>query len=685
MNDYRENISLGRRGLHYAASLVCFSIWLVGCQSRDSFESPPSNRSADESARQRNPLQSSLLEQADDGFWQLPWISLGNTDRCAAEINKRGIERIELQKIADHRQQSAVLQQLCTACPQITALSIRDWTLSSDDLRHLFRTLTHLRTLELSSVRLTASEDDNSIQHDWIPRQLAITKLFISGCHALDNDTVGKLLEATPKLEELSIREYWSTTGVYDGEGWPLNGLTQLRNLSITTSAGDEFIHRLLRDVPNLQALHLWDCAEITGSGWMPAHSMKELKIVRCPKVSDQAVRAIVKHAPWLESLLITSFEGVMRGDWDLTPLTKLRQLHVVGPELSGFPVAQALPSLKDLESLKIFTAGRSEQHALDFSTLTKLQSLSIRAAALSPEVLATLPTNLNSLHLEDCALTRWSLVKTLRDLPNLQSLRLHSNGEIVEHRADTDATTRVTWSFAAQQKLADVFVIDCPFVTDAFVSQIAGQCPNVESLSFWSNDQLTGKGWNLQQLRNLKSLELRSLESLENGLINQLPESLESLKIIRCPKMTGQGWHLASLPELSDLQIRNCVSLSTLGTRLPASMRALSVFECVNLKTGKLNYAGLEKLETLSFAECHQVNVDRLFAALPRHLLSLRRLNLTGCPNLTSTDWDLSPLRDTLHEIIYCEGEPSYVGGIDEANRQLLKKQLPDSKIIAL
>lgn len=83
-------------------------------------------------------------------------------------------------------------------------------------------------------------------------------------------------------------------------------------------------------------------------------------------------------------------------------------------------------------------------------------------------------------------------------------------------------------------------------------------------------------------------------------------------------------------------------------------------------------------RLESLLLTDCYKMDVKRMFKELPKYAASLRTLTLTGCESLQDSDWNMTPLNDTLEVLTYDEADPAYVGGLSKALGEQLKQQLP-------
>ncbi len=552
------------RALVMSSLFAC--LFISACQTRDAAESPGANRATDTDApKQREVKPTSLLTETGDKYFALSWLTLENADQCAAEINRRGITHIEINRIDASRTQSEVLRTLSSSCSGLAAISILNSTFSAEDLGQLLSNLPQLRVLRLSSCRLRTNES-NIGGAEWMSLQLGLRSLSISHCHGVENDSVARLLAMMPALEELHLADDAGGTGsIFDGEGWPFDRLTKLRRFSIASPTSDALIQQVLTELPALKSLELWDCQGMRCIGWPldKLSQIEELAFIRCENTKADSVSTILEYTPHLKSLRFHSYRDPDGGELDLTPLSELQDLSVRG---RGNKL-QGVESLVNLESLSMLSASSVEKRGFDFSPLTKLKELAIDGCVV--DQLGTLPLSLEALHIHGCSVSNTSVATMLHRLVNLQSLKLTSIYGGRGYETDPEAITGAGWDFTGLKNLQQLDLGNCRYINDRLVARIAEQLPSLESVRFANSQSLTGKGWGLQRLSNLKRLECNDLTQLENATIDQLPKSLELLKVSACPRMTGRNWDLASLPNLTNLEIQRC-SLTSLGVRLP-------------------------------------------------------------------------------------------------------------------
>lgn len=629
-------------------------------------------------------LSLSLLHESD-GTFSLPWLSIKNVDVHVAELNRRNVRRIELQRNND-RLHSELLRKICSGCQQLTHISIQDCVIETSAFCEMLSGLPELSELEMRSCRLTAADGSVAKSADLIlsePTQ--IVKLVITDGRGLDNDGMAAILTGMPELEELSVSDFVGPRAAISGKGWPFNRLTRLRKLTLKWAASDDIIRQAIREIPSLESITLSNCNELSTVGWLDSthEGIRELRFYDCDKLTDEHLGHVLAHTPNLKSFHLTRCDGVSGADLDLTPFSDLRELHLSGHQLDGQFVADALASLNKLESVALFGSLPHTGQAFDLSRQRHLKAATLRSSCR----LETLPESIETLSVDGARTTNSSIATMLGRLVKLQSLKLYDvRGS---YRKGAAQVTGAGWDFSANTELRNVELFFCKQLTDELFERMTRQATQLESLRVTSNDHLTGRNWKLERLANLHSIRLYGLKSLDNDIMKHLPTSIETLELWaerrKFPLLTGEGWDFTAYPNLTRLSLVGCKSLRSIGAGLPPALQELIVVGAPEFTASDLDFSMNDALEDLNFNDCFKLNVDRLFVTLPDSARSLRRLSLSGSPDLESTEWDLSPLGDTLQDLIYNESEPAYVGGIGEANLQRLQTQLPDCNIISL
>lgn len=147
------------------------------------------------------------------------------------------------------------------------------------------------------------------------------------------------------------------------------------------------------------------------------------------------------------------------------------------------------------------------------------------------------------------------------------------------------------------------------------------------DGLVAWPEDELRG-------MNRLRSLEIAHCKNLAGSSCEEvmLPLKLEKLKIEDCPR-------LVMIPQLStsleNLCIKSCNSLVELPSNLGnlAMLMMLSLSHCDGLAVLPDGMDGLGALKELEICSCP--GIETLPEGLLGRLANLRRLSVSGCPEL--------------------------------------------------
>ena len=641
--------------------------------------------------------------------------------------------------------QLSVLPKILRSCPQIEALTLDSWTLRLSDLAVAAQS-ENLQELSVISCIVVDGPGEEVNAAPSSLRKLRVTSC-LGGRETASNtgepnvawvETIdeqwAQLLAWTPNIEELSVSGSFRKEGSVIGKDWPLGSLAKLRTVYLGDYLQDSLVERILSDVPNLESLSL-SGDQLTGEAWLPTKlsSIRKLELYRCERISKEKLDGVFQSAPQLESFKLSAWYEPFVWDFDLSQAKNLRELSITGPRAKTQLSLKELPSLGKLESLTLCGLPPNALDGVDLSQLSNLQRLNISSFGATQEVLVKLPASLESLQLSGFSKSKSSTTNSeatfshlkalesfsfssgsleeelLESLPNsVQTLSLHHctvcNSTIATllsrldrlktlsltwvhggrgYESDPGVITGDGWDFACGDRLRTLDLSKCFYLKDELISQISEQLTGLESLKLSDQRHLTGRNWRLDRLSKLRSLDLRELPNLTNSSINQLPVSLESLRMEECENLTGEPWQLDRLSKLIELRIADCDSLRTLGDKLPSSLVTLNASHCPRLQCSGLDYSSFTQLQSFLMTDCYQFDVKRLFAELPQHASALRVLMLTGCESLTDSDWDMSPLQNTLQILTYDEAEPAYVGGLDKTLGEQLQAQLPDCVIV--
>eukprot|EP00873_Tetraselmis_striata_P042723 jgi/Tetstr1/462987/TSEL_007928.t1 len=301
-----------------------------------------------------------------------------------------------------------------------------------------------------------------------------------------------------------------------------------------------------------------------------------------------------------------------------LAGLTALRHLDLSGCWLLSGPGLRAglcrMPALTSLNLDDMSLLGRD---TLDEVMQLPLTSLSLaKCSSLSDEVMASLPPRLQSLSLEGCSqLTDAGVAALGRLASSMQRLDL----------------SRV-WQ-----------------LTDDALPAL-GALTALESLNLSFCDQLTAGGLtHLTGASCLTALDLHGCSNIgDAGVMALAPlRRMASLAVGGCPglnlaaayKLTKAGCvATAALPSLTSLRLTYGWGISDPGLEALSGLSALTELDLTedrNISDAGLAHLGALPLASLTLERCRYVSSAGLADLAPRLGASLRRLNLTGCPEI--------------------------------------------------
>lgn len=642
--------------------------------------------------------------------------------------------------------QLSVLPTILRGCPQIEALTLDSWTLRLSDLAVAVQS-ENLQELSVISCIVVGGPAEEVNAGRSSLRKLRVTSCLggreivsnagepnVAWVETIDQQWA-QLLAWTPNIEELGVSGSFRKEGAVVGKDWPLGSLVNLRTVYLGDYLQDPLVERILSEVPNLESLSLYG-GQLTGEAWLPTKlsSLRRLELYRCERISKEKLDGVFQSAPQLESFKLTGWHEPFVCDFDLSQAQNLRELSIRGPRAKTQLSLEGLPSLGKLESLtlgglppkaldgvdlsrlgnlqrlKISSFGATQKVLANlpaslkslelsgfsksksnttnseatFSHLNALESFSFSSGSLEEELLESLPNSVHTLSLDHCIIVSNSTIATLLSrLDRLETLSLTWMHGGRGYESDPGVISGDGWEFACGDRLRTLDLSKNFYLKDELISRISEQLTGLESLKLSDHRHLTGSNWRLDRLSKLRSLDLGKMPNLTNSSINQLPVSLESLRIEECENLTGEPWQLDRLSKLIELWVADCKSLRTLGDKLPNSLVTLNASHCPKLQCSGLDYSSFTQLQSFLMTDCYEFDVKRLFAELPQHARALRVLTLTGCESLTDSDWDVTPLRDTLQILIYNEADPAYVGGLNKTLGEQLQAQLPDCVIV--
>ena len=204
----------------------------------------------------------------------------------------------------------------------------------------------------------------------------------------------------------------------------------------------------------------------------------------------------------------------------------------------------------------------------------------------------------------------------------------LHSFGSIecltIEDSAMTDNGTE---HIAAASSLTELWLTDCPNITDAGIRRLAG----LPRLRFLVLSGLLVSGAGIAQATQVEDLHLDNCPMVDDAMLEEFNalHSLTSLSLYDSPRITDAGLGtLSRLPRLEYLGL-NGLQVTGRGIAPLVQIRTLQVGSCPNVDDSMLEaIQDLDDLYDLSVTNSAVTDAGiRHLAGLPK----LRRLNLSG------------------------------------------------------
>ncbi|RWR74853.1 putative disease resistance protein RGA1 [Cinnamomum micranthum f. kanehirae] len=193
----------------------------------------------------------------------------------------------------------------------------------------------------------------------------------------------------------------------------------------------------------------------------------------------------------------------------------------------------------------------------------------------------------------------------SIKDMPNLEEFFQDSEREIVP-------------------RLVSLIVVSCPKLANL------PRLPSIEWLVLRKNNEtLLRSSANLTSLKSLTIEDFAKLESIEDGLLQNLSH-LSRLSISQCPELSYLSKDLKKLTALSSLYISSCQKLVSLES--PTSLHDMGIYGCNGLTS--LELGGLTSLRQLQIGQCENLET---FLGEMQHVTSLQHLYVDLCPQLAS------------------------------------------------
>ena len=357
-----------------------------------------------------------------------------------------------------------------------------------------------------------------------------------------------------PRLERLCI---WGTSPISNRHLKYLEGLTQLKGLTLWGSACDRLTHASLASIGKLRNLEelyfIRTSPRFTPASVAHLKELKNLKKVDFAQIwsgpagvyyGDEVVRQLMT-LPNLESIKGISYlsaEG-------MKTLTRFRNLKCLGVALKdrgqGYYGPTGISHLFNLGSLEEFhitgSESLSDADLASLELLGRLKELHIgsRHLHLSDRSLTSIGKlkNLESLYLS-CSVNRSGL-NQLNGLTNLNSLNVD------------------LWGNAAKADLADEPMLDLSGLKKMKDMSLSGLALQDSDLAF------------LKHLPLLENLSIQPDSSLTGAFLRHLRElpELNRLYVSGLSDCTGEDLaHLNGLPKLRDLTLRGRITDAALG-----------------------------------------------------------------------------------------------------------------------
>ncbi|XP_020283998.1 F-box/LRR-repeat protein 14 [Pseudomyrmex gracilis] len=324
-------------------------------------------------------------------------------------------------------------------------------------------------------------------------------------------------------------------------------GVKRVQVLSLRRSLSD-----VLKGVPNLEALNLSGCYNITDNGLMNAFnqeypSLTELNLSLCKQVTDASLGRIAQFLKNLEHLELggccnITNTGLLLIAWGLKKLKRLD-----------------LRSCWHVSDLGIAHLAGLNPNAADCSVTGNLalEHLSLQdCQRLSDEALKHVSlgfTTLKSINLSFCVCITDSGVKYLARMSSLRELNLRS----------CDNISDISMAYLAEggSRITSLDVSFCDKIGDQALVHISQSLFNLRSLSL-SACQISDEGICkiAKTLHDLETLNIGQCSRITDRGLHTIAESMRNLKCIDlygCTKITTSGLEvIMKLPQLSTLNL---------------------------------------------------------------------------------------------------------------------------------
>jgi len=304
-------------------------------------------------------------------------------------------------------------------------------------------------------------------------------------------------------------------------------GVKRVQVLSLRRGLGD-----VLKGVPNLEALNLSGCYNVTDTGLTNAFcqeypALTELNLSLCKQVTDASLSRIAQNLKNLEHLELggccnITNTGLLLIAWGLKKLKRLDLRSCWHVSDQGIAHVAGLNHEAD---------GNLALEHLSLQDCQRLSDEALRHVSLGL-------TTLKSINLSFCVCITDSGVKHLARMPSLRELNLRS--------CDNISDIGMAYLAEGGSRITSLDVSFCDKIGDQALVHIS------------------------QGLFNLKSLSLSACQISDEGIckIAKTLHDLETLNIGQCSRLTDRGLHTIaeSMRNLKCIDLYGCTKISTSG-----------------------------------------------------------------------------------------------------------------------
>eukprot|EP01132_Coremiostelium_polycephalum_P008579 gene8579-10557_t len=419
-------------------------------------------------------------------------------------------------------------------------------------------------------------------------------------------------------------------------------------NLSNCSHLNDDAVRTMARNCPQLEEIHLNCLFQISDDSIITiadrCKKLKVLSISQCEKLSDRSIKYLASKLTTLESLCINKLKYIT--DESMSDLRKfnLRSLFAFETLITDVTISELALKSRNLEILNVSKCINITDNSISILALhcPNLQKLFLQdcksITSLSIGLISQKCINLRVLRIDGCTNITDDAIYPLEQLRNLQILNLSHLSKINEQS--------ICKILPSLSQLEQVYLYNCPRISDLCVGQIARSCPNLRILridqSIYPSDESVGMV--VSSCRNLKLLNVAFLDHIhDNTLISlaQQQKFLQKLYLTGCKNIGNDGlMALSNIQTLEVLRLDDSFQFSADAlssiSRL-ANLSILNISGCINTNDIVLNLITCycRQLTQLYLSKLPQIT-DKPLPTLLSSLTRLRVLRMDGCPNVT-------------------------------------------------